>query len=110
MHSPQEALLAGSLYSVFIILSFIISFFTWKILIINSYRSVGEVQAISLFIHFVLFGTDFRYWWWGHAMSILNIFEFLATTFISVLLFIISECILYSCLKKLYRTNVQKGA
>lgn len=61
MHSPQEALLAGSLYFVFIILSFIISFFTGKILIINSYRSVGEVQAISLFIHFALFGTDFRY-------------------------------------------------
>lgn len=110
MYSPQEALLASSLYFVFIILSFIISFFIGRILIIKSHRSVGEVQAISLFIHFVLFGTDFRYWWWGHAMSILNIFKFLATTFISVLLFIISECILYSWLKKLYKTNVQKGA
>ncbi|WP_338704937.1 hypothetical protein [Priestia aryabhattai] len=110
MYSPQKALLASSLYFVFIIFSFIISFFIGRILIIKSHRSVGEVQAISLFIHFVLFGTDFRYWWWGHAMSILNIFEFLATTFISVLLFIISECILYSWLKKLYKTNIQKGA
>lgn len=108
MYSPREALLASSLYFVFIILSFIISFFIGRILIIKSHRSVGEVQAISLFIHFALFGTDFRYWWWGHAMSILNIFEFLATTFISVLIFIISECILYSWLKSYIRLMYKK--
>ncbi|KWU55819.1 hypothetical protein AWX17_05700 [Priestia megaterium] len=85
--------MASSLYFVFIILSFIISFFVERILIIKSHRSVGEVQATSLFysFRFVLFGTNFRYWWWGHSMSILNIFEFLATTFISVLIFIISD-------------------
>ncbi|PEC46472.1 hypothetical protein CON11_02475 [Priestia megaterium] len=110
MYSPQESLLASSLYFVFTILSFIIGFFAGRILIIKSHRSVGEVQAISLFIHFVLFGTNFRYWWWEHSMSILNIFEFLGTTFIGVLIFIISECILYFCLKKLYKTNIQKGA
>lgn len=46
MYSPREALLASSLYFVFIILSFIISFFIGRILIIKSHRSVGEVQAI----------------------------------------------------------------
>ncbi|MDR7207487.1 hypothetical protein J2X82_005797 [Priestia megaterium] len=110
MYSPQEALLASSLYFVFIVLSFIISFFIGKILIMKSNRSIGEVQAISLFIHLVLFGTNFRYWWWGHSMSILNIFEFLATTFISVLIFIISEFILYFWLKKRYRMNVHRDA
>lgn len=110
MYSPQKTSLASSLYFVFIILSFIISVFIERILIIKSHRSVGEAQAISLFIHFVLFGTDFRHWWWGHSMSILNIFEFLATTFISVLIFIISEFILYFWLRKQYKANVQKGA
>ncbi|MDC7722800.1 hypothetical protein ABEY50_12585 [Priestia megaterium] len=110
MYSPQEALLASSFYFVFIVLSFIISFFIGKILIMKSNRSVGEIQAISLFVHLILFGTNFRYWWWGHSMSILNIFEFLATTFVSVLIFIASEFILYFLLKKRYKLNINRHA
>jgi len=109
MYSPQEALLSSSIYFMFMAFSFIISFLIGRYIILRTNRTIGEAQGVSLFSHFLLFLMNVGAWWFPHAFYNLLIFEFFSITFISIVVFIVSEFVLYIWLKAIYRKVIHKG-
>ncbi|MEE6134407.1 hypothetical protein [Priestia sp. GS2] len=109
MYSPQEALLSSSIYFMFMAFSFIISFLIGRYIILRTNRTLGEAQGMALFSHFLLFLMNVGAWWFPHAFYSLLIFEFFFTTFISIVVFIVSELVLYIWLKTIYRKVIHKG-
>lgn len=64
---------------------------------------------MALFSHFLLLLMNVGAWWFPHAFYILLIFEFFSITFSSIVVFIVSEFVLYIWLKAIYKKFIHKG-